>query len=147
MSPILFLFRAGKAAGADAPAASNCIQTEEQLLQIPDYIDTYDDLIDVIRRKDGWIRLMLGKKINGHSIVIEAVSSGRKSLHPVTAYQIDSDKYERDYKKKAVDRSSTSLRNKSGTVDISRPATASAATLTHSGDDVKARMGEAGRRT
>lgn len=98
--------------------------SEEQLEQLPDYIDNYDDLIDIIRRKDGSVRLMLGKKINGHSIILETVSKGRKSLHPVTAYQIDSADYVKYYKTRAVDRSSTSRSANTDTVDISRPATA-----------------------
>ena len=97
--------------------------TAEQLEQLPEYIDTFDDLISVIRRKDGSVRLMLGKKINGHSIIIESVSKGRESLHPVTAYQVDSAHYEQNYKTKAVDRSSTSQPADAGDVDISRPAT------------------------
>lgn len=98
--------------------------TEEQLEQLPQYIDAYDDLINIIRRKDGSIRLMLGKKINGHSIILETVSKGRKSLHPVTAYQIDSADYMKYYKTRAIDRSSTSRPANADTVDISRPAIA-----------------------
>ncbi len=94
-------------------------------VRFPDYIDQYDDLIDVIRRKDGSVRLMPGKKINGHSVMIEAASAGRQALHPVTAYQIDSERYEKEYKPKAVGRSATSCRTESDYVDISRPATAS----------------------
>ena len=75
---------------------------------LPEYIDNYDDLIDVIRRKDGSIRFMLGKRINGHTIIIETVSKGRHALHPVTAYQVETKKYIRDYKSRAIDRSSTS---------------------------------------
>lgn len=97
--------------------------TKEQVEQIPEYIDSFDDLIDVIKRKDGSLRLMLGKKINGHSIIIEAVSRGRQSLHPVTAYQVDSEHYLQNYKTKAVDRSSTSQSENSDHVDISRPTT------------------------
>ena len=81
--------------------------TSEQVQRIPDYIDGYDDLIDIIARKDGSVRLMLGKRINGTVIVIEAVSKGRKALHPVTAYQIPTEQYENYYKKRAADRSST----------------------------------------
>ena len=99
--------------------------TEEQVEHLPEYIDNYDDLIDVIQRKDGSVRLVLGKKINGHTIIIETVSKGRKALHPVTAYQIDTEKYNRDYKTKAIDRSSTSHPEISEQVDISRPAIAS----------------------
>lgn len=97
--------------------------TVEQLEQLPEYIDTFDDLLDVIRRKDGSVRLMLGKKINGHSIIIEAVSKGRQALHPITAYQVDTAYYEQNYKPKAVDRSSTSQPASADHVDISRPAT------------------------
>lgn len=103
--------------------------TEKQLEQLPQYIDTYDDLINVIRRKDGSIRLMLGKKINGHSIILETVSKGRKSLHPVTAYQIDSADYMKYYKTRAIDRSSTSRPANADTVDISRPAIAPDSTI------------------
>ena len=102
--------------------------TEAQVEQLPSYIDTYDDLIDIIRRKDGSVRLLLGKKINGHSIIVETVSKGRKSLHPVTAYQIDSSDYMKYYKTRAIDRSSTSRPANTGTVDISRPTIAPAST-------------------
>lgn len=100
--------------------------SEEQLERLPEYIDTYDDLINIIRRKDGSVRLMLGKKINGHSIIVETVSKGRRSLHPVTAYQIDSEDYMNYYKTRAIDRSSTSRPENTGTVDISRQAIAPA---------------------
>ena len=73
---------------------------------------------------DGSVRLMLGKKINGHSIILETVSKGRMSLHPVTAYQIDSSDYLKYYKTRAIDRSSTSRSENTDTVDISRPAIA-----------------------
>jgi len=103
----------------------NISLTSEQAEHLPEYIDSYDDLIDVIKRKDGSTRLMLGKKINGHSIIIEAVSKGRRALHPVTAYQVDSEKYDRDYKSRAIDRSSTSYAPDSAQqVDISRQAIA-----------------------
>ena len=97
--------------------------TLEQLEQLPDYIDTFDDLIDVIQRKDGSVRLQLGKKINGHTVIVETVSKGRRSLHPTTAYQVPTDWYNAFYKTKAVDRSSTSQSDKADQVDISRPTT------------------------
>lgn len=104
--------------------ARNIPLTENQIEQIPSYLDNFDDLINVIRRKDGSIRLMLGKKINGHTIIVETVSKGRKALHPVTAYQIDTNDYIKNYKTRAIDRSSTSRSENSDTVDISRPAIA-----------------------
>ncbi len=112
--------------------------TAEQVEQIPEYIDTFDDLIDVIRRKDGSVRLMLGKKINGHSIIIEAVSKGRSALHPITAYQVSTEDYNSKYKTRAIDRSSTSRPANADTVDISRPAIAPVApTVSQNGTGVK----------
>lgn len=110
--------------------------SETQVEQLPKYIDTYDDLIEVIRRKDGSVRLKLGKKINGHSIIVEAVSKGRKSLQPVTAFQIDSADYVRKYKTRAIDRSSTSRPANADTVDISRPAIALNTSILRSGAGV-----------
>lgn len=112
--------------------------TVEQLEQLPEYIDTFDDLIEVIRRKDGSVRLMLGKKINGHSIIIEAVSKGRSALHPVTAYQVDTEHYNRYYKTKAVDRSSTSRPANASQVDISRQTTTSGRSIPQATQKVKA---------
>ncbi len=76
--------------------------TEDQLVHLPDYIDNYDDVVDVVRRKDGSVRIILGKKINGHTVIVETVSKGRKSVHPVTAYQIPTERYNSFYKTKAA---------------------------------------------
>ena len=115
----------GKHVGEDADVR-NIPLTEEQLDHLTEYIDTYDDIVAVNRYKDGGLRVTLGKKINGHSIIIEAVSKGRHALHPVTAFQISTEKYERDYKTRAADRSSTSHVYENTQVDISRPAAAPA---------------------
>ena len=77
--------------------------TEEQAESIPDYIDTFDDVIEVMRKKDGGIRIKIGKKINGHAIIIEAVSKGRQSLHPITAWQIPTKEYNRKYSNEKTD--------------------------------------------
>ena len=112
--------------------------TESQAEHIPEYVDEFDDLFDVIRRKDGSVRLMLGKKINGHSIIVETVSKGRSSLHPVTAYQVDTKDYINKYKARAIDRFSTSRPANADTVDIARPAITLAKDIIPSAtDDVK----------
>lgn len=80
----------------------------EDIKNLPKYIDTFDDVIDVIARKDGSVRLMLGKKINGHSIIITTVAKGREAIHPITAYKIPTAWYNAYYKTRAASRVSTS---------------------------------------
>ena len=73
--------------------------TEEQVQKIPEYLDSYDDVLEVTRKKDGSIRIVFGKKINGHSVIVETVSKGRKSIHTRTAWQNTTEEYMRKYKK------------------------------------------------
>ncbi len=80
--------------------------TPEQAKQIPAYLDSYDDVLKVSRKKDGSIRIVFGKKINGYSVIVETVSKGRKSIHTRTAWQNKTEEYLRKYKK--VDGSATS---------------------------------------
>lgn len=35
--------------------------------------------------QDGSVRIVFGKKINGHTIIVETVSKGRRSIFPITA--------------------------------------------------------------
>lgn len=72
--------------------------SEEQMLRIPDYVDSYDNILDVVKRKDGSVRVYLGKKINGHAVVVELVSKGRRSLQPVTAWQNTTEHYLKKYR-------------------------------------------------
>ena len=72
--------------------------TEDQILEIPEYIDTYDDVLDVVRKKDGGVRILLGKRINGHSVIVCLASKGRSSIQPVTAWQNKTDHYIKLYK-------------------------------------------------
>ncbi len=65
-----------------------------EINNLPQYMVYYDDLIDVHRQKDGRMMMVVGKRINGHSIVISIVSSGRKSLILKTAYNISTEKYD-----------------------------------------------------
>ena len=73
--------------------------TEEQVLNLTEYINDYDDVLDVVTKKDGSTRILLGKRINGHAVIVELVSKGRKSIQPVTAWQNNTDYYNEKYKK------------------------------------------------
>ncbi|MGN0979728.1 MAG: hypothetical protein ACI4PT_05285 [Candidatus Avoscillospira sp.] len=76
--------------------------TEEQVLNIPEYINHYDDILNVTTKKDGSTRIILGKKINGHAVIVELVSKGRQSIQPVTAWQNATDQYVQKYAKKGA---------------------------------------------
>lgn len=87
--------------------------TEEQVLLIPEYIDNYDDVLRVVKRKDGSKRIYLGKKINGHSVIIVLASKERNSVQPVTAWQNTTEHYMKVYgnKKTRVDAPRTQAKN------------------------------------
>lgn len=72
--------------------------TQEQAENLTEYIDTYDDIWDVVRRKDGSVRIIVGKKINGHAVIVELVSKGRQSVQPVTAWQNTTEYYLNKYR-------------------------------------------------
>ena len=103
------------------PDGRNVPLTAEQALTIPDLIDNATDVIDVLRRKDGSVRLKLGTRINGYSVVVEWVSKGRNALHPVTAWAMDTDAYEARYRNKKTTPINTSHAPESARqVDINR---------------------------
>ncbi len=79
--------------------------TSEEIENIPDWIDSYDQVLEVERKGDGSIRVVIGKKINGYSVIVENVSKGRKSLHPRTAWKNQTEVYEKKYGIKKVDES------------------------------------------
>lgn len=109
--------------------------TEEQAQKIPEYLDSYDDVLEVTRKKDGSIRIVFGKKINGHSVIVETVSKGRKSIHTRTAWQNTTEEYLRKYKK--VDASATQNR---ASAKSGQDTGASTDTLTEKGVDVKQKL-------
>ena len=68
--------------------------TEDDLKRLPEYMVNYDDVLKVKKQKDGSVKAWLGKKINGHSIVITIVSKGRQAMTLKTAYLLDTVKYD-----------------------------------------------------
>lgn len=74
--------------------------TEEQMLSLPEYIDSYDDILSVDKKKDGGTRIKVGKRINGHSVVVVLASKGRRSVQPVTAWINTTEHYEKVYGQK-----------------------------------------------
>ena len=72
--------------------------TEEEAKNIPYYLDSYDDVLTVTRKKDGAVKIKFGKRINGHCIIVETVSKGRKAIHTRTAWKMDTVDYLAKYK-------------------------------------------------
>ncbi len=68
--------------------------TEDDLKRLPEYMVNYDDVLEVKKQKDGSVKVWLGKKINGHSIVITIASKGRQSMALKSAYFLDTIKYD-----------------------------------------------------
>lgn len=86
---------------ADDGDPRNIPLSESQVLNLTDYIDNYDDILDVVKKKDGSVRVIVGKQVdNGHVIIIELISKGRQSLQPVTAWQNTTEHYQKKYGKK-----------------------------------------------
>ncbi len=73
--------------------------TLEQAQNITEYIDSYDDVLAATAKKDGGKRIILGKRINGHSVIVVLASKGRRSVQPVTAWVNDTDHYREKYGK------------------------------------------------
>lgn len=88
--------------------------TSEQAEQLTDYIDNYDNVLDVLTRKDGSTKVYLSKATDdGHVVVVELVSKGRQSLQPVTAWQNTNEAFESIWGKKRAD-SASQTRQESG---------------------------------
>lgn len=60
--------------------------TMDDIKKLPEYMVNYDDVLEVNRKKDGRKTVVLGKKINGHSMIVTIASSGRQSLALKSAY-------------------------------------------------------------
>lgn len=72
--------------------------SKEDLEKVGDYIDSYDDVIEVVRTKQG-VRIKLGKKVNGYSIITEIVSEGRNSVKLNNMWKVETGKYALEKKK------------------------------------------------
>lgn len=95
-----------------AKREGNIDLTEQDFLNIPDYIDSYDDILEVRTFKGGDREVVVGKKINGYSVIVELMSNNRKSLHFKNMWGLDTQTYESRYGKRSTvshpDRSSVS---------------------------------------
>ena len=61
--------------------------TEEEVLNLPEYIDNYDELLKIEKKKDGKVNFLISKEADGHIIIVMLVSKGRQSIQPVTAWK------------------------------------------------------------
>lgn len=75
--------------------------------KIPEYIDNYDDILEIVETKEG-PRIMLGKQINGHSVITEIVRDNRDALVFKNMWAVDTKKYVEKYKKGRLSYQATS---------------------------------------
>ncbi len=79
----------------------------EQAELLTEYINEYDSVLRVLKRKDGSTRVYLSKKTSdGHVVIVELVSKGRQSLQPVTAWQNTNEAFESIWGKERADSAS-----------------------------------------
>ena len=79
----------------------------EQAELLTEYINEYDRVLRVLKRKDGSTRVYLSKKTSdGHVVIVELVSKGRQSLQPVTAWQNTNEAFEIIWGKERADSAS-----------------------------------------
>ena len=45
------------------------------------------------KHNDGSSKFLIGKQVNGYTVIVEYISNGRRSVHPKTAWKMDTDKY------------------------------------------------------
>lgn len=66
--------------------------TETDFRKIPDYIDNYDDIIEVVDTKNG-VRIKIANKVNGYTIITEMVSDSRHSVKFQNMWKVETTKY------------------------------------------------------
>lgn len=66
--------------------------TETDFKKIPDYIDNYDDIIEVVDTKNG-VRIKIANKVNGYTIITEMVSDSRHSVKFQNMWKVETTKY------------------------------------------------------
>jgi len=87
---------------SEAKKAGNIPLSLENFLSIPDYIDAYDDVLNVKEYDSGDKTITLGKKINGYSVIVEMVSGNRHSIHFKNMWGLETETYEKQYKKGGI---------------------------------------------
>lgn len=91
-----------------AKRKGNIDLTEQDFLNIPDYVDTYDDILECRTFANGDREIILGKKINGYSVIVELLSNKRKSIHFKNMWGLDTETYEHRYGKSTASHPSRS---------------------------------------
>lgn len=76
--------------------------TDQAFRNLPYDILSYDDVIKVEQRKNGKTAVLLGKKVNGYTVIVEMVSKSRYGIAPNTIYTMSTDEYIKKYKNDGV---------------------------------------------
>lgn len=85
--------------------------SREDFERIPEYLDTYTELLYAIRYSSGNVRICVSKELpEGHILIIETVSKSRGAIQFKNAIGISKQKYEFEYRDKYKKRAETSAR-------------------------------------
>lgn len=81
-----------------AKEAGDIDLSEEDFEKIPEYLDTYDELVYAIKFASGNTRICVSKKLqNGRILIIETVSKSRGSIQFKNAIGVTEEKYINEY--------------------------------------------------
>ena len=72
--------------------------TAEDLENVPKFVDEYDDILEVVQTKNG-TRIILGKKVNGYSIISEMAVDGVQAVRFHNMWKVTTEKYPEEIKK------------------------------------------------
>lgn len=94
--------------------------SREDFERIPEYLDTYTELLYAIRYASGNVRICVSKELpDGHILIIETVSKSRGAIQFKNAIGVSKQKYEFEYLNKYKKRAETSARgSKSSNISL-----------------------------
>ncbi|MBE6629394.1 MAG: hypothetical protein E7624_00910 [Ruminococcaceae bacterium] len=100
--------------------------TKEDFEKIPEYIESYDDIVYAMRFASGNTKICISKKIeNGRVLLIQTVSKSRGSLNFKNMIGVSEEKYLTEYADKNKKRSSPNTRGSQSSNNSLRDGTAS----------------------
>ncbi|MBR3862724.1 MAG: hypothetical protein IKM42_03605 [Clostridia bacterium] len=111
---------------AQAKKEDDIALTKEDFEKIPEYIESYDDIVYAMRFASGNTKICISKKIeNGRVLLIQTVSKSRGSLNFKNMIGVSEEKYLTEYADKNKKRSSPNTRGSQSSNNSLRDGTAS----------------------
>ena len=91
----------------DSKYPDNIPLTMEDMINLPNHIEQFTDILEVVNKEKGKKKIIIGTRVNGYTIIVNLVSDGRNAVRPLTIYKMNTESYLKRYgnkiKKKKVD--------------------------------------------